>query len=81
MLSGHAHVSYKVSSEQFFPGIAPPALILHSGTSTSGRFRSHGPTVNGGWWIEVREGDFEVSELEWDQGKWVFGPGESHLRG
>ncbi len=81
ILSGHAHVSYQAGSRQFFPGTGPPVLILHSGTSTSSRFRSHGPKVNGAWWIEVREEGFAVSELEWDAGKWVFGEAGSHGRG
>ncbi len=80
VLSGHAHVSFQASSHQFFSDDAPPVLILHSGTSTSSRFRSHGPTVNGAWWIEVGREAFAVSELSWQAGRWVFGPGESHPR-
>lgn len=80
ILSGHAHVPYKTGSQELFPGIKPPVLILHSGTSTSGRYRGHGPTANTAWWIEVWEETFEVSELAWEGGRWVSGPGESYAR-
>lgn len=70
ILSGHTHVTLRAESHDWFPGDQPSMTLLHSGTTTSDRYRKHGPKENTCFWVEVTEGEAKPSLLLW-AGKWV----------
>lgn len=71
VLSGHTHVPLVATTREFFPAVEPPITLATCGTSTSGRYRKHGPVVNNAYWIRCAAGGFELEELVWREGRWL----------
>lgn len=66
VLSGHHHVAWAGSSAPFFPLVEPPFLIVHSGTTTSDRYRAGEPGANTCNWIDVGAHSIAVTTLRWN---------------
>ncbi len=73
VLSGHHHVAWAGSSAEFFPDARPPFVVVHSGTTTSGRYREGEPGENSCNWIEIGEAELLVTTLRWrrDEGRFT----------
>lgn len=65
VLSGHHHVAWAGSSAEFFPDARPPFVVVHSGTTTSGRYREGEPGENSCNWIDVSAAEILVTTLRW----------------
>ncbi|MEL7059013.1 MAG: metallophosphoesterase family protein [Acidobacteriota bacterium] len=88
VLSGHLHQTWIGTTEQYYPSGRRPVLLVHSGTTTSGRGRGCERRRNTCNWIEIHDGHHLVRHLIWqpdaerfdEQSRHVFprgGPGWS----
>lgn len=65
VLSGHVHQTWVGHSEEFYPRGHRPVLLVHSGTSTSGRGRGWEKKRNSANWIQIDREDVTISHLLW----------------
>ena len=72
VVSGHHHLTYLGSSEQFYPLGLPPVVVLHSGTSTSSRGRGPEQGLNSCNWIRIEGDQMEIMNLLWHSGRSEF---------
>lgn len=79
VLSGHRHVTFLGSSEDFYPAAGPPVLILHSGTSTSSRGRAEETQKCTCNWIEADAREIAVTHLVWHDDVARFEDHSRHL--
>jgi 3',5'-cyclic AMP phosphodiesterase CpdA len=78
ILSGHLHQAYIGNSEEFYPKGRPPVVILHSGTTTSGRGRAGEKEKNTCNWIRVDGKSMVVSHHRWDEALQRFAEHSRH---
>ncbi len=79
VLSGHQHLSYIGSSEDFYPRGLPPVVIVHTGTTTSNRGRGSERSANTCNWILTDGGTITVSCHRWDPGTTCFREHSRHV--
>ncbi len=65
VLSGHLHQAWIGTTEAYYPSGGRPALLVHSGTSTSSRGRHSERRRNTCNWIRLEGGAIEISHLRW----------------
>ncbi len=78
ILSGHLHLTYRASSEDFHPFGRRGALILHSGTTTSNRRRHSERDQNTCNWLRIDAEAIEVSHLRWQPASESFAVEGTH---
>ncbi len=78
VVSGHHHITYLGSSEQYYPQGLHPVVVLHSGTTTSSRGRGHETGHNSCNWIRVDQRSLEITNLRWDIDRGEFRPVAHH---
>lgn len=79
VLSGHVHQTWIGTSEEFYPRGQRPVLLVHSGTSTSGRGRGWEKKRNSANWIRIGSQDVSISHLLWDPDEGRFLEWSRHL--
>ncbi|MBZ0113650.1 MAG: metallophosphoesterase [Thermoanaerobaculia bacterium] len=72
VVSGHHHITYLGTSEQFYPMGLEPVVVLHSGTTTSSRGRGHEEGVNSCNRIRIDEDLLEIYNYRWDDAEGQF---------
>lgn len=65
VLSGHLHQTYIATSEEYYPRGERPVLLVHAGTTTSGRGRGWETKRNSCNWIRIDEGSVTIHHLLW----------------
>jgi 3',5'-cyclic AMP phosphodiesterase CpdA len=65
VFSGHLHQTFVATSEQYFPSGERPILLLHSGTTTSGRGRGSEKGRNTCNWVEIDTTELRCHHLDW----------------
>lgn len=65
VLSGHLHQSFTLTSDAYYPGRTPAALLVNSGTSTSRRGRGCERGRSTCNWIQIEDEQAVVSCLDW----------------
>ncbi|MEM9596535.1 MAG: metallophosphoesterase family protein [Acidobacteriota bacterium] len=65
VLSGHLHQTWIGTTEEFYPSGRDPVILLHTGTTTSGRGRGWERKRNSCNWIQVEDDHLEVRHLLW----------------
>ncbi len=81
ILSGHLHQLHRTTTEEQWPQVDPPILLLQSGTTTSSRGRNHEEGRCSGWWIEVEETAFALESLMWSDDEGEFLTAERFVHG
>jgi hypothetical protein len=72
VVSGHHHITYLGTSEQFYPMGLEPVLVLHSGTTTSSRGRGHESGANTCNRIRFDGDLLEIYNYRWDDAAGEF---------
>jgi 3',5'-cyclic AMP phosphodiesterase CpdA len=65
VLSGHLHQTYIATSEEYYPRGERPVLLVHSGTTTSGRGRGWEKKRNSCNWISLDDQTVTIHHLLW----------------
>lgn len=73
VLSGHVHQTWIGTSEEYYPQGHRPVLLVHTGTSTSGRGRGWEKKQNSANWIRIHRDHLSISHLLWhpDEGRFL----------
>lgn len=79
VLSGHLHQTWIGDTEAYYPSRRWPVLLLHSGTTTSGRGRGKEKRRNTCNWVRIHDHEIEITHLLWDQGSGAFSPQSRHM--
>ncbi|MCG8461506.1 MAG: metallophosphoesterase [Holophagales bacterium] len=72
VLSGHLHQTYISTSEEYYPRGRRPVLLVHTGTTTSGRGRGWEKGRNSCNWIRLGAEVATVHHLLWQPGSRAF---------
>jgi len=65
VLSGHLHQTWIGDTEAYYPTGDTPVLLVHAGTTTSGRGRGKEKGRNTCNWIRLSEKTIEICHLSW----------------
>ncbi|MCL4838130.1 MAG: metallophosphoesterase [Thermoanaerobaculia bacterium] len=78
VVSGHLHEAFVLPSDEAFPGLGPPFLIVHCGTTTSDRGRGRERRAHSCTWIEIDGEAIALSMLRHDPASGRFAERERH---
>ncbi|HSM51780.1 MAG TPA: metallophosphoesterase, partial [Thermoanaerobaculia bacterium] len=78
VVSGHLHEAFVMRSDEAFPGLGEPFLLVHCGTTTSDRGRGPEQRAHSCTWIEVDREAIALSTLRYDPRQGRFAEHQRH---